>query len=121
MNDAGEVWMLVHQAAPLAGHDPFSPGEKSEATAVSRAERDQVRAKLVLLPVRQVRNEPAKALERVDRPDILNFNVGYQGPFIGAEIAGDDFEAVAAAQLAHQMPNAGRWLEDRPGDLDLGK
>jgi hypothetical protein len=88
MNDAGEVWMLVHQAAPLAGHDPFSSGEKSEATAVSRAERDQMRAKLILLAIGQVRDEPAKALKRVDRPDILNFNVGYQGPFIGAEIGG---------------------------------
>ena len=61
----------------------------------------------------------AKPCSEFDRPDVLNFDVRDQRPFIGAQIAGDHFEAVTATQLTHHVADAGRRLQDRPDDLDF--
>jgi hypothetical protein len=46
---------------------------------------------------------------KVDAAKVTDDNVGDERLFVGVQVAGDRFEAVTAAQLAHQMPDAGRW------------
>jgi hypothetical protein len=121
MNDAGEVWMLVHQAAPLAGHDPFGSGEKSEAAAVSRAERDQVRAKRVLIFVPTIRDNKPEALQRVDRSDVANFNIGYERLVVGMQVAGDDFEAMPRPSSRIMCPTPAAGSKTGPTILTFDK
>ena len=106
--------MLVDEVATSARHNPFGAGKQGDAAAVSGAERDQVRAEFILIPVGQIRDDEPETLQRVDCLNVPNADVRNQWPLVGVQIAGDDLEAVAAAQLANQMPSAGGRFQNGP-------
>ena len=75
----------MNELTATLGHYPLGASKQSNTTTISRPKLDETRGKFVLLIIGQVRHEPSKAPQRVDRLQTARRNVGDQGVFVGIQ------------------------------------